>query len=288
MEEALGLWGPLAHEHHLLTVRTPAQKALVVHLRRNLLWLLDELLAVTQVHLPPCLTLGPGQMPASSWSGQPQHRQATEARRGAQSLKCYEPSYVRLDVKYLPQLQDESIHRSNSGEDMEQTLLLRYVALYNHQLQQSAGQHYADAGHERVVPGAPGSFSQTTIRSFRMRHVAKSPERSSYRSSRQHRAQTLTRRLGPRGWALCYPVAARSMSMDATFASTSSRTSSTLASGRALGRVEFDSIFPRGTQFAPLTNVADYSLTMLRSGPRNRGTANATRSHHKTRCSSQR
>jgi transposase InsO family protein len=54
-------------------------------------------------------------------------------------------------------------HRFNSREDMEQTLL-RYVALYNHQLPQSAlKSKYADAGDERVVSDTPASVSQATI-----------------------------------------------------------------------------------------------------------------------------
>ena len=51
----------------------------------------------------------------------------------------------------------------NSREDMEQALL-RYVALYNHQLPQLAlTSKNAYAGPERVVPDAPASVPQVTI-----------------------------------------------------------------------------------------------------------------------------
>ena len=51
-------------------------------------------------------------------------------------------------------------HRFSSSEDLEQTLL-RYVALYNHQLPPvSAQEQDADADHEGLVQRAPAFVSQ--------------------------------------------------------------------------------------------------------------------------------
>ncbi|MCW5237957.1 IS481 family transposase [Verminephrobacter eiseniae] len=219
------VFGDRSHTaHRLQTVLTPAQQTVVVHLRRTLLLPLDDLLAVTREFLSPdvsrsgldrCLRRhGVGNLDALK------PREPTVAHK---AFKSYEPGYVHMDVKYLPQMRDESrrrylfvaidratrwvfvqlkanktaasaqaflkalhkacpirinklltfdqlcqalgiehrltkprtprtngmverfngriadvlkTHRFNSREDMEQTLL-RYVALYNHQLPQS-------------------------------------------------------------------------------------------------------------------------------------------------------
>ena len=98
--------------HRLQTTLSPAQEVVVVHLRRSLLLPLDDLLAVTREFLCPkasrsgldrCLRRhGAGNlrqlMPASP---KPQHK----------AFKAYEPGYVHIDVKYLPQMQDETRRR---------------------------------------------------------------------------------------------------------------------------------------------------------------------------------
>ena len=78
--------------HHLQTVLTPAQETVVLHLRRTLLLPLDDLLAVTRVHLPPCLTLWLGPLSAPPWRGQPQRPQtpgACGSTQGLQELRAW-------------------------------------------------------------------------------------------------------------------------------------------------------------------------------------------------------
>ncbi|MCW8183058.1 IS481 family transposase, partial [Verminephrobacter eiseniae] len=98
--------------HRLQTVLTPAQETVVVHLRRTLLLPLDDLLAVTREFLCPdvsrsgldrCLRRhGVGNLDALK----PREPTVTH-----QAFKSYEPGYVHMDVKYLPQMRDESRRR---------------------------------------------------------------------------------------------------------------------------------------------------------------------------------
>ncbi|WCM91757.1 IS481 family transposase [Acidovorax sp. NCPPB 2350] len=107
------VFGDRSHTaHRLQTVLTPAQETVVVHLRRTLLLPLDDLLAVTREFLSPhvsrsgldrCLRRhGAGNLNALK----PQEPQAAH-----KAFKSYEPGYVHVDVKYLPQMQDESSRR---------------------------------------------------------------------------------------------------------------------------------------------------------------------------------
>ena len=107
------VFGDRSHTaHRLQTVLTPAQETIVVHLRRTLLLPLDDLLAVTREFLSPdvsrsgldrCLRRhGVGNLGALK----PQ-----EPAPAHKAFKSYEPGYVHMDVKYLPQMQDESSRR---------------------------------------------------------------------------------------------------------------------------------------------------------------------------------
>lgn len=107
------VFGDRSHTaHRLQTMLTPAQETVVVHLRRTLLLPLDDLLAVTREFICPhvsrsgldrCLRRhGAGNLNALKPQGpQPVHK----------AFKSYEPGYVHMDVKYLPQMQDESSRR---------------------------------------------------------------------------------------------------------------------------------------------------------------------------------
>ncbi len=98
--------------HRLQTTLTPEQESLVVELRRTLLLPLDDLLAVarefictqaTRSGLDRCLRRhGVGNLKALL----PSTPQAL-----AKAFKAYEPGYVHMDVKYLPQMADESQRR---------------------------------------------------------------------------------------------------------------------------------------------------------------------------------
>ena len=107
------VFGDRSHTaHRLQTVLTPAQETVVVHLRRTLLLPLDDLLAVTREFICPhvsrsgldrCLRRhGAGNLNAlKPQTPQPAHK----------AFKSYEPGYVHMDAKYLPQMQDESQRR---------------------------------------------------------------------------------------------------------------------------------------------------------------------------------
>lgn len=202
--------------HRLQTTVTPAQERVVVELRRTLLLPLDDLLAVTREFICPKATRsGLDRCLRRHGVGNLNALKPAQPAPVSKTFKAYEPGYLHVDLKYLPQMQDESSrrylfvaidratrwvfvqikknktaasakaflnavhkacpmriqkvltdngkeftdrlfasrarqptgehefdqlcasHRFQGGLDLEQTLL-RYVALYNHQLPQSA------------------------------------------------------------------------------------------------------------------------------------------------------
>lgn len=96
--------------HRLQTTLTPAQERVVVELRRTLLLPLDDLLAVTREFicaeatrsgLDRCLRRhGVGNLSAL--------KPAQPAPPQSKMFKAYEPGYLHIDLKYLPQMQDQS------------------------------------------------------------------------------------------------------------------------------------------------------------------------------------
>jgi transposase InsO family protein len=98
--------------HRLQTTLTPAQEAVAVALRRTLLVSLDDLLSVVREFLNPhasrsgldrCLRRhGVGNL-------RDMKAKAPKPKHGA--FKAYEPGYIHIDVKYLPQMADESSRR---------------------------------------------------------------------------------------------------------------------------------------------------------------------------------
>ena len=98
--------------HQLATTPAPAQEAVVVALRRMLLLPLDDLLAVTREFLNPdvarsgldrCLRRhGVSNLNAL------RPKTPTEPHK---AFKSYEPGYLHVDVKYLPQMADETTRR---------------------------------------------------------------------------------------------------------------------------------------------------------------------------------
>lgn len=103
--------------HHLQTTLTPAQEAVVVELRKVLLLPLDDLLAVTKEFIcerasrsgiDRCLRRhGVGNLTALKRASLPPDRQSPTHK----AFKTYEPAYVHIDVKYLPQMADESTRK---------------------------------------------------------------------------------------------------------------------------------------------------------------------------------
>ena len=98
--------------HRLQTTLSPAQEALVVELRRTLLLPLDDLLAVVREFIHPALTRSALDRCLR------RHGVANLAalRPGTTSpppkaFKAYVPGFVHIDVKYLPQMPDETERR---------------------------------------------------------------------------------------------------------------------------------------------------------------------------------
>jgi transposase InsO family protein len=98
--------------HRLQTTLTPAQEVVVVELRKTLLIPLDDLLSVTREFLNPdvsrsgldrCLRRhGVGNLNAlKPQEPKPEHK----------AFKSYEPGYLHIDIKYLPQMSGETKRR---------------------------------------------------------------------------------------------------------------------------------------------------------------------------------
>jgi len=98
--------------HRLQTTLTPAQEAVAVALRQTLLISLDDLLAVVREFLNPNVSRsGLDRCLRRHAVGNLRDLQAKVARPKHSAFKAYEPSYIHIDVKYLPQMGDESRRR---------------------------------------------------------------------------------------------------------------------------------------------------------------------------------
>ena len=96
--------------HRLQTTLNAAQEAVVIYLRTKLLLPLDDLLAVVREFIEPAMSRsaldrllrrhGHSRLPV------PDKTPSTSKR-----FKAYEPGYLHLDVKYLPQMADDSARR---------------------------------------------------------------------------------------------------------------------------------------------------------------------------------
>ena len=98
--------------HHLQTVLTPAQEAIVVELRRTLLLPLDDLLAVTREFICPDVSRsGLDRCLRRHAVGNLNELKPQAPAQAHKAFKSYEPGYVHVDVKYLPQMKDEGRRR---------------------------------------------------------------------------------------------------------------------------------------------------------------------------------
>ncbi|WP_428003790.1 IS481 family transposase [Acidovorax sp.] len=107
------VFGDRSHTaHRLQTVLTPAQEAVVVHLRRTLLLPLDDLLAVTREFLSPDVSRsGLDRCLRRHGAGNLNDLKPRGPVVTHKAFKSYEPGYVHVDVKYLPQMREESSRR---------------------------------------------------------------------------------------------------------------------------------------------------------------------------------
>ena len=98
--------------HHLQTTLTPAQEAVAVVLRKTLLVPLDDLLAVVREFLNPEVSRsGLDRCLRRHGVGNLRDLQAKSPRPQHKAFKAYAPGYLHIDVKYLPQMADETTRR---------------------------------------------------------------------------------------------------------------------------------------------------------------------------------
>ena len=98
--------------HRLQTTLTSAQEALAVALRKTLLVSLDDLLAVVREFLNPDVSRsGLDRCLRRLDVGNLRDLMVKVARPKHSGFKAYEPGYIPIDVKYLPQMADETSRR---------------------------------------------------------------------------------------------------------------------------------------------------------------------------------
>jgi len=98
--------------HRLQTTLTPAQEAVAVSLRKTLLISLDDLLAVVREFLNPNASRsGLDRCLRRHGVGNLRALKVKEAKPKHSAFKAYEPGYLHIDVKYLPQMADETSRR---------------------------------------------------------------------------------------------------------------------------------------------------------------------------------
>lgn len=96
----------------LQTTLTPAQEQIVVELRKMLLLPLDDLLAVTREFLCPQATRsGLDRCLRRHGVGNLNALKPKEPAQPHKAFKSYEPGFIHIDVKYLPQMPDETNRR---------------------------------------------------------------------------------------------------------------------------------------------------------------------------------
>lgn len=105
------------HSHRpatLHTTLTPIQEAIVVELRTMLLLPTDDLLAVTREFINPAVSrAGLGRLLRRHGVSQLRDLRVREDGDAAKkkSFKDYEPGFLHMDIKYLPQMPDEQERR---------------------------------------------------------------------------------------------------------------------------------------------------------------------------------
>ena len=96
--------------HRLQTAMTPAQEAVVVALRKTLWLRLEDLLAVTREFICEKASRSAVHR-ALKRHGLSRLPKAALPKAPAKPFKAYEPGYLHVDVKYLPQMVDKDHRR---------------------------------------------------------------------------------------------------------------------------------------------------------------------------------
>ena len=96
--------------HRLQTTLTPAQETVVIALRQTLRLSLDDLLVVTREFINEAVSRS-GLSRLLNRHGLSRLPVETEAAAPHKAFKAYEPGYLHMDIKYLPQMVDETSRR---------------------------------------------------------------------------------------------------------------------------------------------------------------------------------
>jgi transcriptional regulator with XRE-family HTH domain len=96
--------------HRLQTTLNAAQEEVVVYLRTQLRLPLDDLLAVVREFIEPSMSRSALDRLLRR-RGQSRLPVPEAPARQSKPFKAYEPGYVHVDVKYLPQMADEKTRR---------------------------------------------------------------------------------------------------------------------------------------------------------------------------------
>ena len=95
--------------HRLQTTLSPAQEAIVVELRRTLLLPLDDLLVVTREFLCPQVSRsGLDRCLRRHGVSRLQELVPKAPKAAHKAFKAYDPGFIHIDVKYLPQMPDQT------------------------------------------------------------------------------------------------------------------------------------------------------------------------------------
>ena len=98
--------------HRLQTTLTSAQEIVVIELRRMLLLPLDDLLAITREFLNPDVSRsGLSRCLRRHGVGNLNALKPKEIATTSKEFKTYEPGFLHVDIKYLPQMPDEPKRR---------------------------------------------------------------------------------------------------------------------------------------------------------------------------------
>ena len=98
--------------HRLQTTLTPGQEVIVVHLRRTLLLPLDDWLAVTREFLCESVSRsGLDRCLRRHGVGNLNALKPATPQAPHKAFKRYDPGYMHMDIKYLPQMADETSRR---------------------------------------------------------------------------------------------------------------------------------------------------------------------------------
>lgn len=98
--------------HRLQTTLSPEQERIVVELRRSLLLPLDDLLAVTREFIcAKASRSGVDRCLRRHGVGNLNALKPAKPKEPHKAFKAYEPGYLHVDVKYLPQMADETSRR---------------------------------------------------------------------------------------------------------------------------------------------------------------------------------